>query len=180
MFLGDAAAGLLESMSSLYRRGEPINWDEFYEWRLYFENRARSYNYYKFSYEEKIVHAPTEYATEHLNTFLDFNSTAFQTYGDFEVLVNNALVFLSQVGEDWSLFRDAAHLCEAYLNGSITKLELADALVTEQYDMSRQTMSGFFSEAMTLSSSILTNGLQLQVSHSMKEENTAKTDIYYT
>ena len=54
-------------------------------------------------------------------------------------------------------------MCVAYLNGSIEKLDLANSIVTEQYDMSRQTMSGFFLEAKTRSSAILTYGLQLKV-----------------
>lgn len=115
-----------------------------------FEAVVRSYNYYKYLLEERVIPAPVEYADEAIKRFEDLNNTMMDRYEDFQRKYNSLVVFLNDVTSAWSRVQEVRFMADLYLNDtSRTKTELAERITSKQIRKDVDTINAFLSKVAT-------------------------------
>ncbi len=116
------------------------------------ESRARSYNYYKFIYTDRVMNAPGKYSDVLIETFNQLNETVWNEFDNLDRIVQKTISFLNKVDDAWSMIVNLKNKSVNYLeNKTATKTELAEAFTSKESDEALRTMALFFTEARSMS-----------------------------
>lgn len=151
-----AASDLLEIIYTI-NDGRRIDPDDLFQQRQNFEYRARSYNYYKFQCDSRVVRYPLSYASDLRILFNDLRSNSLQLYTEVALAISDITILFDSVRESWTRVKNSSDMCRQYVDLDINKVELSEYFQTERYSSALQTVELFFNEARIRSTSILTS-----------------------
>jgi hypothetical protein len=178
----DATEQITTLMSSV-KTGGPIDINELKSLNKRFESRARSYNYYKYILEQRLISAPVEFAEHAIEVFEDYNTTMGRRLDEFELKYVSLMNFLNQVTDSWSRVQEARNMADEYLlDLTMQKTDLAQVLTSKALRDDLDTIEEFLAQVATRSHDLL-EGLQaFAISYNKMWENMlneASLDKFY-
>ena len=134
--------------------------------RYALEKAARSINYYRFMWEERIVGKPVELIDKIIENFEDKNRTFYDNYNQFLLDMNDVFSFVGQTERAWDFILKAKDKAINYLtDSSIHKTDLATEMTSKLMEENIRQLEIFMSEARARSHMIVDSLSQLRTAY---------------
>lgn len=131
-----------------------LNLTEFEISRLALEKAARSYNYYRYVFFDKVVRKTDEVADKLIEVFLDANRTMMTSFKNAE----RSLIALEHLIEDmnksWASIILLGDKTDRYLRKEMNKTELADYVFSEKILEAKRLLKSYFGQIQIASVTI--------------------------